>query len=207
VNPRGIRDYVRNDTLLTALSMLAPELDAEVRIVFVDAAKDSLFRQEVSKHQLDGKVIITGRLAKADVMTLFRRAEISVSISSHDGTPNSLLEAMYEGAVPVCGDIPSIREWIVHGRNGFLAAYDSPLAVAEALRLALRLSPTERERIQSENRQVVVSRAARDSVGRRAAAYYRLVAGHEPSASTRQCLEIPAKRERANKGRVLHGSD
>lgn len=188
VNARGIRDYVRNDTLLAALSLLAPELDPDLRIVFVDAAKDSLFRKEVASRHLDDKVIITGRLTRANVIALFRRADVSVSISCHDGTPNSLLEAMCEGAIPVCGDIPSVREWIAHGRNGFLAAYDSPLAVAGALRSALLLSAAERERITTENRQVVVSRASRDSVGRRAASHYRLVVDQEPSTS---CAPAP----------------
>ena len=121
VNARGIRDYIRNDTLLAALSLLAPELDPDVRVVFVDAAKDSQLRREVGERQLDGRVIMAGRITRASVMALFRRADVSVSISSHDGTPNSLLEATYEGAIPVCGDIPSLREWITDGSNGFLA--------------------------------------------------------------------------------------
>ena len=77
------------------------------------------------------------------MFSLFRRAEVSVSITDQDGTPNSLLEAMAAGAVPVCSDLPSIREWIEHGSNGFLAAFDDPQAVANALRLALDLlTPT-----------------------------------------------------------------
>ena len=183
VNARGIRDYIRNDTLLAALSLLAPELDPNVRIVFVDAAKDSLLRQEVVERQLDGKVIITGRITRASVMTLFRQADVSVSISTHDGTPNSLIEAMYEGAIPVCGDIPSVREWITHGRNGFLAPFNSPSAVAGALRSALLLSSAERDRMKMENRELVISRVTRDSVGRRAASLYRLVVGRETSVS------------------------
>lgn len=197
VNARGVRDYIRNDTLLAALSLLAPELGPDVRIVFVDAAKDSLLRGEVVARQLDGKVIITGRIARASVMALFRRADISVSISSHDGTPNSLLEAMYEGAIPVCGDIPSVREWITDGSNGFLAAFDSPPAVAGALRSALLLPAAERERMKTENRKLVISRVARDSVGRRAASLYRSAIGRESSLS---CASAPGESVQASYG-------
>ena len=95
------------------------------------------------------------------MLSLFCRAEVSVSITDQDGTPNSLLEAMAAGAIPVCGDLPSIREWIEPGRNGFLAAFNEPLAVADALRLALGLSDAERSAIKSENGRVIAARAER----------------------------------------------
>ena len=48
------------------------------------------------------------------------QADIYVSTSLHDGTSVSLLEAMGSGAFPIVTDIPSNREWIHHGQNGFL---------------------------------------------------------------------------------------
>jgi glycosyltransferase involved in cell wall biosynthesis len=56
-----------------------------------------------------------------------------VSISSHDGTPNTLLEAMACGCFPVLGDIESIREWITPGENGLLVDFRSPQATADAI--------------------------------------------------------------------------
>jgi glycosyltransferase involved in cell wall biosynthesis len=104
---------------------------------------------------------------------------VSVSITDRDGTPNSLLEAMAAGAIPVCGDLPSIREWIEPGRNGFLAAYDDPLAVAGALRLALGISEAERSAIRTRNSRIVAARAERGSVGRQAAERYDELMGRE----------------------------
>jgi glycosyltransferase involved in cell wall biosynthesis len=43
-----------------------------------------------------------------------------VSPSTHDGTPNSLLEAMASGVLPVASNLETIREWITHGENGLL---------------------------------------------------------------------------------------
>ena len=65
------------------------------------------------------------------------RAEVSVSVSAHDGTPNSLLEAMACGCFPIAGDIESIREWITPGVNGLLVEPSKPQALAEAILLAL----------------------------------------------------------------------
>jgi glycosyltransferase involved in cell wall biosynthesis len=173
VNARGCRQYVRNDVLLAALDLLAADLDPRVRVVFVDAAHDGALRRSVERHQLASRIIVTGKLARAEVLALFRRAEVSVSITDHDGTPNSLLEAMAAGCVPVCGDLPSIREWIEPGFNGFLAPFDDPHAVAGALRRALGLSGAERCVIRKENGRVIACRAERAATGTRAAQMYR----------------------------------
>jgi len=173
VNARGLREYVRNDTLLRALSILSPDIDPRVRVVFVGASQDKSLREEITRHPLAGKIMITGQLSPDEMMCLFRQAEVSVSITDHDGTPNSLLEAMAAGAVPVCGDIPSIREWIESGTNGFLARPNDPHGVAEALRAALNLSSPEREAIIYENRQIVAARAERRATGREAAKRYQ----------------------------------
>jgi hypothetical protein len=176
VNARGCRAYVRNEVLLEALSLLAADLDPRVRVVFVDSAHDAALRRSIEHHQLGNKIIVTGKCSPGEVLSLFRRAEVSVSITDHDGTPNSLLEAMAAGAIPVCGDLPSIREWVEPGRNGFLAAFNDPQAVADALRLALGLSDTERRAIRTENGRIIAARAERGSAGKQAAEKYRKLA-------------------------------
>jgi glycosyltransferase involved in cell wall biosynthesis len=51
---------------------------------------------------------------------LLSGTDIYVSTSLDDGTSISLLEAMASGAFPIVSDIPSNREWICDGENGFL---------------------------------------------------------------------------------------
>ena len=178
VNARGCRSYVRNEILLDALSLLASELDPRVRVVFVDSAHDAALRRSIENHRLRGKIIVMGKRSPKEVLSLFRRAEVSVSITDHDGTPNSLLEAMAAGAIPVCGDLPSIREWIEPGRNGFLAPFNDSLAVADALRLALGLSDAERSAIKTENGRIIATRAERGSAGKHAAEKYGQLVMH-----------------------------
>jgi glycosyltransferase involved in cell wall biosynthesis len=173
VNARGCRQYVRNDTLLAALGLLAADLDRLVRFVFVDAAHDEALRRSIERHPLAERIIVTGQLPHAEVLWLFRRAEVSVSITDHDGTPNTLLEAMAAGSIPVCGDLSSIREWIEPGRNGFLARFDDPHGVAAALLRALGLSNSERSAIRLENGRIIASRAERCPTGKEAVAKYR----------------------------------
>jgi glycosyltransferase involved in cell wall biosynthesis len=49
-----------------------------------------------------------------------------ISFSSVDGIPNSLLEAMGCGLVPVVADLPQFHEWIEDGKHGyFVRQYDT----------------------------------------------------------------------------------
>ena len=43
---------------------------------------------------------------------------MTVSPSTHDGTPNTLLEGMACGSFPIVGDLESLREWIEPGLTG-----------------------------------------------------------------------------------------
>jgi glycosyltransferase involved in cell wall biosynthesis len=173
INARGLREYVCNDTLLAALSLLAPDIDPRVRIIFVGVSQNKDLCVKISCHPLADRIIVTGGCSSVEMANYFHRAEISVSITNHDGTPNSLLEAMAAGAIPVCGDLPSIREWIEPGQNGFLADPSDPYEVASALHAALNLSAAEREIIRRKNKQIITARAERQTTGREAAKRYR----------------------------------
>jgi glycosyltransferase involved in cell wall biosynthesis len=184
INARGLRDYVRNDTLLSALAILAPDIDSRVRIVFVGVSRDKGLGTKIARHPLAEKIIVTDTRPPAEMAYLFHRAEVNVSITDHDGTPNSLLEAMAAGAIPVCGDLPSIREWIQSGRNGFLADPSDPHSVAAALHFALNLSAADREAITRQNKQIIAARAELRTTGREAARRYRsLVDPHQRNRS------------------------
>jgi len=97
-------------------------------------------------------------LTQPQLWNLYHRAPVMVSISSHDGTPNSLLEAMAAGCFPIVGDIESLREWITPGINGLLVEPGKPQGLAEALLLALN-TPTLRQQAAEINLQLVRQRA------------------------------------------------
>lgn len=173
VNVRGARPYVRNDVLLDALTLLAADLDPCVRVMFVDSAHDAALRRSIERHTMKNRIIVAGKRSPSEVRSLLRRARVSVSITDQDGTPNSLLEAMAAGAIPVCSDLPSILEWIEPGRNGFLAAHNDSHAVADGLWLALNLSDAKQREIRLKNRRIIAERAERGCAGKRAADEYR----------------------------------
>ncbi len=71
------------------------------------------------------------------VWQLFGKSRIALAISSADGIPNAMLEAMIMGAYPIQSDTGGLDTWIEHGVNGSLAPYDDPQAIADAIRIAI----------------------------------------------------------------------
>jgi glycosyltransferase involved in cell wall biosynthesis len=116
-------------------------------------------------------VTLLPHLPQADLWELFARADVTVSVSRHDGTPNSLLEAMALGVFPVAGDIESIREWITPGVNGLLIEHDRPQALAEAILLALD-SPDLRRSAAECNASLVAERAGTEVVREKLRIFY-----------------------------------
>jgi len=106
--------------------------------------------------------------AMADI---FRSAAVLVTPSTHDGTPNTLLEGMACGCFPIAGDLESIREWITPGVNGLLVDPSDPNALAEAVLSALD-QPDLRAKAAAQNSRIIAERAEYSQDMARAEAFY-----------------------------------
>ena len=63
---------------------------------------------------------IEGPVSQSEMADILGCGDAYVTFSSADGIPNSLLEAMACGVVPIVADLPQVREWIEHCKNGYL---------------------------------------------------------------------------------------
>ena len=125
----------------------------------------------VGRLGIGNNVVLLPYLNQADLWNLFLRAEVYASISSHDGTPNTLLEAMACGCLPVCGDIESIREWVTSGENGLLVDPHDPQAVAQAILTACRDKDLQ-QKAKKLNYEIIRTKAEVQVVRRKVKAFY-----------------------------------
>jgi len=174
LNPRGLRPgSVRNDVFFQALPVVFRQVPNLVVLCAAMAGQPEAIRllEPIRSLGLDRRVFLLPHLPQTDLWDLFHLAQVSVSPSAHDGTPNSLLEAMACGCFPVAGDIESLREWITPGVNGLLVPPGDPVQLAEALVLALTC-PGLRERAAIDNANLITARAESKVVGERIEAFY-----------------------------------
>lgn len=170
LNPRGLRLYVRNDTFFRAIPrVLAQRPDA----VFLGLAMagNATAQGWVERLGIGRAVRLLPSVPRAEMADYFRLATAVVSPSEHDGTPNTLLEAMACGTLPILGDIESVREWITHGANGLLFDPADPGALADAIERALA-DDALRERAARANAVLIRERADYAAVMPQAEAFY-----------------------------------
>jgi glycosyltransferase involved in cell wall biosynthesis len=157
VNPRGARSYVRTATFLHAAALVL-QAKPDARFKCAALAGDREAARLIETLRIGRSVKLLPRLTEVEMADLLRSAQVVVSPSVHDGTPNSLLEGMACGCVPVAGDLESIREWIVHGKNGLLTDPTNARSLADAILEALA-NKDLRLGAAGLNRDIILKRA------------------------------------------------
>ena len=104
-------------------------------------------------------VRIVGNLPYEQVPNLYRAANVTVSIPAFDATPMALLESMATGSAPVFSDLPSLREWITEGWNGYLVAPFDHALLARRIIYLLKNPAIARE-FAVRNMEIVKQRAS-----------------------------------------------
>jgi L-malate glycosyltransferase len=65
---------------------------------------------------------LEGPFSHPEMADILSCGDVYVSFSSYDGIPNSVLEAMGCGLVPIVAELPQLHEWIDHGVDGFIVS-------------------------------------------------------------------------------------
>jgi len=170
INPRGFRAYVRNDVFFQAIPLVLARRP-EAHFVCPAMAGEPAAHHWLRALQIEHAVDLLPKVSRPAMAELFQTAQITVSPTHHDGTPNTLLEAMACGSFPIAGDIESLREWITPGENGLLVDPADPQALATAILAALD-DPALRQKAAARNREMITGRAAHSTVMEQAEKFY-----------------------------------
>jgi glycosyltransferase involved in cell wall biosynthesis len=157
INPRGFRSYVKNEAFFRSIPLVLEKRN-DARFICSSMQGESQALQWVKDLKIEHAVQLNPPLSHAQMGDVFRGAQIVVSPSIHDGTPNSLLEGMACGCFPIAGDLESIREWITHAQNGLLVDPNNPQAIADAILIALEREDLRRE-AAGLNAKIISARA------------------------------------------------
>jgi glycosyltransferase involved in cell wall biosynthesis len=171
INPRGFRGYVRSDVFFRSIPLILERLPQAI-FLCVGMKEDRRAERWVESLKIAPAVRLLPALIPEDMGVAFRRSDIMVSPSLHDGTPNSLLEAMACGTYPIAGELESIAEWIQDGRNGSLIDPREPSSLAQAVLQAVGDS-NQRVQAAKMNSGIIAQRAEYRTGMARADTFYR----------------------------------
>ncbi len=159
VNPRGLRPgSIHQEVFFEAI----PEvLKSRQDISFICPSLEAQPQAQawIRQFDIEDGIFLLPKLPQSQLWALFKKSALFVSPSSHDGTPNTLLEAMACGSLPILGDIESAREWIEHGKNGLLVNPRDPHALAKAILDGLN-QPELRHNAAVINQEIIKKRAS-----------------------------------------------
>lgn len=174
INPRGFRPgSIRTDIFFKTAAKVA-QARPEVHFVCAALAGQREALNWVNQLGIEKNVQLLPYLSQEQLWALFQRSMITVSISEHDGTPNTLLEAMALGCFPVCGNIESIQEWITNGDNGLLVDPVNPVAAADAILRAID-DVNLRKKASRMNLEIIKARADSRNTERLIVEFYKSI--------------------------------
>jgi glycosyltransferase involved in cell wall biosynthesis len=173
VNPRGVRAYVLNEPFFRAIPLVLRQ-QPHTRFLCPAMAGDSQVISWIQELGIGAQVDLLPAQTRPEMAHLFRQAQVLVSPTTHDGTPNTLLEAMACGCLPVVGDLESLREWITPGINGLVVDPTDSQSIAQVILLGLE-NPGLRQRARQINLQAIAERAEYTQVMDQITAFYQRI--------------------------------
>jgi glycosyltransferase involved in cell wall biosynthesis len=108
----------------TATMLLVSGLNQEDRAKLDQMARDLGIAERIQ---------VLGRVEDAELVNLYRAADLYVTPTRYEGFGLTLLEAMTAGCPLISTDIPVVNETVQHGVNGWLTRYNDPDDLARGM--------------------------------------------------------------------------
>lgn len=146
--PRGGGSHIQVDTWLTAIQLVAKACP-NASFLSIGISPESYKQQGSQARAVNHEVL---PFLSTDALTrVFQASEFVVSPATSDGTPNSVLEAMACGAIPLVSDTPSLRA-LLRGPIAEICFFDagSSESMANVLIRALSLPEEARQTLRKE---------------------------------------------------------
>lgn len=168
--------------------LLAMAIDnIELQLVGDGAQRSNLERLTVERN-LTRYVRFTGWVDRAELVDIYRRADLFVTATTWEGMPNTVLEAMACGLPVVATNASGLRELVRDGVNGHLIDINDAQTFTERL-ADLIDNPYERQRMGKESRKIAEQEFAWEYIAEQYVTIYRRVLGESQPAETQETVE------------------
>ena len=148
------RQWKPNSNYPTILKALSNCEDRKLKLVGSD---NSSYAKELLNPFDTLKSSSTGMIPYEKNLEYVAMSKIFISLTSSDGIPLSLIEAMYLGAIPIVSDIEPNKELIKDGINGFVISINSD-SLQKIINMVMQLAERKINSIQEYNKRLVLEK-------------------------------------------------
>lgn len=170
LNPRGWRKYIKVEEFLTSIPLVLNDIK-NCTFICIGYEGISFIEEIVNRLGIKENIIFAKHIEWLEMPLYYSEADITISPSIFDGTPNSLLETMACGSFPISGIIDSVQEWIINKENGLLIDANDPRSIADGIVYALKNKEFRIKAIE-KNYTIVKERADYATMMRKLDAFY-----------------------------------
>ncbi len=117
---RSFEELYGVDHVIRAFALMLKKKPNLLLFLVGDGSQREKLKEMCSKLGIRQKVFFAGRKEYQDLPAYYLACDVYMSASHSDGSSVSLMEALASGLPVIISDIPSNREWITHGINGWL---------------------------------------------------------------------------------------
>lgn len=126
-SPRLAQPFYRHDRIIRAMPMVCKKVPEALLVIteqFADQRYVQSLRHLASQLGIASRVRFVGSIPYAEMPLWMNLSDAVVMTPYSDGMPNTLIEAMACGAVPILSRLPQYAEIVRHGVNGFFVDPD-----------------------------------------------------------------------------------
>ena len=161
---RGLLHIFRPEMVMDVLERVIDARPA-VHAVFLTLARD---RSPAVENRLEQFGAVTNVhvfdrfLSREEMQSVWSATDVLISVPTHDGISEGILEGMYAGCIPVVSDIPSNRSFLEDGVSGLFVGAEPADAdkIARTLIDAVDRLPQLKDDMVERNRRWVAERAS-----------------------------------------------
>ncbi len=193
LSPRIAKPFYRHELIIRALPAVRREAPDVLLLITEHEADEAYLRslKDLARDLgVEEQVRFMGAIAYEEMPRWYNLADVVVMTPRSDGMPNSLLETMACGTVPVLARLEQYEGLVRHGVNGLLVEAD-PAEIASALATVIA-DEGLRRRIGEANRAVVQARGDQDQEMAKMEAWYRRLAAAGPAARPEESVSTCA---------------
>lgn len=145
------------DNILNAIA-IAKKKNPQIKFLVVgkdfDGTEQEL-KKLVKERNLEKNVFLLGQKSDAELKEILKECAFYASASGFEGFGISAIEAMGAAKIPLLSSIPSFKEFVQDGKNGFFVEFGQPEKAAEQILRITGMQEKELKKIAQNARESV----------------------------------------------------